>query len=114
MARIGEAVNEGRGVSPIRRGGDQEALGIELARKDVSFEEERKLAIEYKGEPLKKKYRADFIIDRSVILEIEAASTLSRFHESKTIHYLKAAKEYEVGLLINFGAPKLEWKRYVV
>jgi len=90
-----------------------EALAREFKLRGISFEDEKQLAIEYKGAQLKKKFRVDFICDNAVLVEIEALSAFDRAHEAKTISYLKAGKIYQVGLLINFGTAKLEWKRYI-
>ena len=52
----------------------------------------------------------DFLVDGKVVVEIKALSHLDSTHEAQLISYLKATGS-EVGLLINFGAKKLEYKR---
>lgn len=91
-----------------------EALALEFGRQGIEFEQEQILRIEYKGEPLKKTYKVDFIADGSVMVEIQAATALDRIHEAKALNYLKCSKSINVALLMNFGASKLEWKRFVL
>ena len=70
--------------------------------------------IEYKGEPLKTKYYADFLCYSEVLVEIKALEYLVSSNEAQLLHYMKGTK-LPVGVLINFGnANKLEWKRFVL
>ena len=55
-------------------------------------------------------FRADIIVEDSVILELKAIQKLSTIHEAQLVNYLTATK-IEHGLLINFGSEKLEVKR---
>ena len=92
----------------------QHALEIELARRNIPFEAQKLLRIEYKGQQLRKKYKADFVCFGQIIIEIKACDRLSGVDEGQLINYLKATR-LRVGLLINFCSQrKLEWKRYVV
>ena len=92
----------------------QEALQIELGRRDIPFEAQRPLRIEYKGLELKKEYIADFICFGQIIVEIKACEGLTGRDEGQIINYMKAT-HMRVGLLFNFGSQaKLEWKRYVI
>jgi len=54
---------------------------------------------------------ADLVIDGILIVELKACKALAREHVSQLLGYLHAS-HYEHGLLINFGAPKLEIKKY--
>jgi len=58
-------------------------------------------------------YRADFICFESVILELKALTGLSGREQAQVINYLKATG-LEVGLLVNFGAKSLEYKRLIL
>jgi GxxExxY protein len=90
----------------------QEALAIEFVEQGVPFTEQLLLDISYKGKLLNKKYQPDFICFGKVIVEIKAIAFLSGAEEAQLLNYLKAAK-LETGLLINFGAKSLEYKRMV-
>ena len=91
----------------------QEALAIELTRSSIPFEREKELSIIYKGVELKSYYKADFICYDQIILELKALDALSNDHVSQLMNYLKATG-LKVGLLVNFGAPSLQYKRYVL
>ena len=92
----------------------QEALAIELRGRDIPFEAQKPLTIEYKGVQLKKEYIPDFICFAQIIVEIKACEGLTGRDEGQIINYPKAT-HMRVGLLFNFGSQvKLEWKRYVV
>jgi len=92
----------------------QEALQIELARRDIPFEAQKLLKIEYKGQHLRKEYVADFVCFEQIIIEVKACEGLTGRDEGQIINYMKATQMH-VGLLINFcSQAKLEWKRYVI
>ena len=91
----------------------QEALELELGQQGVPFVAQQELRILYKDRPLKQKYKPDLMVDHKVIVEIKATAQLSGIDEAQIINYLKATG-YKVGLLINFGATSLAWKRFVV
>ena len=90
----------------------QEALAIELKRMDIRYEREVKLKVNYKGQVLSKHYEADFVCYDKIIIETKAMSKLCGEHESQVINYLKTTG-FKLGLLINFGAESLEYKRLV-
>ena len=56
--------------------------------------------------------RVDFLVDGKVVVELKAVSGLERVHLAQAINYL-VAFGLEVGLLLNFGATKLEFRRVV-
>jgi GxxExxY protein len=56
-------------------------------------------------------FYADLFVDEKVIFELKVAKAIAPEHQAQTINYLKATG-IEVGLLINFGNPKLEYKRF--
>src|SRR5260370_15904256 len=92
----------------------QEALAIECGQRDIPFEAQKLLTIEYKGLQLKKEYMADFVCFGQIIVEIKACEGLTGRDEGLIINYLKAT-QMRVGLPFNFGSQaNLEWKRYVV
>ena len=67
--------------------------------------------VSYRGQPVGL-YFADILVDGRVICEIKAVESLSRAHEAQLLHYLKATG-IKVGLLLNFGALRLQVKRMV-
>lgn len=91
----------------------QEALALELEAQGVPFRREAELLVFYKGKRLNTHYRADFICYDSVIVEVKALDSLSGVEESQVINYLKATGK-EIGLLVNFGAESLEYRRLIL
>jgi len=92
----------------------QEALGIEFEFRNILFEPQKRLHIEYKGRSLEKGYIADFMCFGEIIVEIKAITSLSPSDWSQIMNYLKASK-LRVGLLFNFGSQgKMEMKRIVI
>jgi GxxExxY protein len=90
----------------------QEALTIELRERRIPFAREKPLPVTYRGALLDTHYKADFICYDAVIVELKALSGLDSAHDAQVINYLKATG-IERGLLINFGTPKLQYKRFV-
>jgi len=70
------------------------------------------LSVAYKGQCLACSYRADFVCFESVMVELKASNQLTGADEAQLINELKATGLHR-GLLLNFGAPSLEYKRLV-
>ena len=90
----------------------KDALEIEFTRREIPFRRELPCNIVYKGHQLRGDYRVDFICFEAVVLEIKARSAIGPADHAQIINYLAATKR-QVGLLFNFGTPKLEHKRFV-
>ena len=89
-----------------------DALEIELINNKILHQREKSFSIVYKEEMLKHRFRADFVIYNSIILEIKAVSNIHYEYFRQTLNYLKAS-EIKLGILINFGASKLEFQRII-
>lgn len=91
----------------------QEALELELAKRNNPYEREKELSISYNGVVLKQTYRADFVCYGNIIVELKAVAHLDDTHRSQVFNYLKGTG-YKLGLLLNFGnADGLEFERKV-
>ncbi len=90
----------------------QEALALEFERRNIPFEQEKRINISYKGVLLKKYYEADFLCYGKIIIELKALSALTSEHESQLLNYLKAT-ELQLGFLANFGEKSLKYKRMI-
>ena len=91
----------------------QDALTVELSQRGVQFEREVEIPVLYKGASLSSRYRADFVCFGQIIVELKALGSLSTTEHSQVINYLKATG-LKRGLLLNFGAPSLQYKRFVL
>ena len=87
----------------------QRALEIEMMDQHLSFAREQEMPIYYKGRQIGSR-RVDFLVDNAVCVELKATSRLEDIHLAQAINYLEAY-DLEVGILINFGARSLEFKR---
>jgi len=90
----------------------QQALAIEFAARAVPFAREVELPVYYKEQRLACSYRADFVCYESVIVELKALQAITGVEDAQLLNYLKATR-LERGLLLNFGHPSLEFKRFV-
>lgn len=92
----------------------QECFEIELALRDIPFQAQPELQLEYKKRVLSQKYRPDVVCYGKMIVELKAVSELVDEHRAQVLNYLNATG-HRVGLLVNFGHhPKLEWERFVL
>lgn len=92
----------------------QECLEIELRLRNIPFESQVVLPLQYKGVELRQGYRADLVCYGRIIVELKAVSALADEHRSQLLNYLNATG-MRLGLLINFGHhPRLEYERIVV
>ena len=90
----------------------QEAFELELDQRGIPHEREAKIPLQYKGRPLKCTYRPDFLCHGCIIVELKALSAVGNVEMSQVLNYLKAGG-FRIGLLINFGAPSLQYRRYI-
>lgn len=87
----------------------QRALAIEMGLQGVRFEREKEMPLSYKGYDIGTR-RVDFFVEDLIMVEIKAVIQLEDVHLAQAINYLEAYN-MEVGLLINFGSRKMDFKR---
>jgi GxxExxY protein len=87
----------------------QRALAIEMRNQGLQFNREKNMIVYYKGEEVGTR-RVDFFVEKKVMVELKAIIQLENVHLAQAINYLEAYK-MDVGLLINFGAQSLQFKR---
>jgi len=87
----------------------QKALLLALIEYGLKAEAEVQLPVHFRGQSVGLFY-ADILVEGKIIVEIKAAKALVPEHQAQVINYLKATG-IEVGLLINFGRPRLEYRR---
>ncbi len=89
----------------------QRALAIELGELGLNFEREKEMLIFYKELEIGQR-RVDFLVEDDIMVELKALVQLDDVHIAQLMNYIEAYKT-KVGLLINFGAKKLEVKRFI-
>lgn len=87
----------------------QKAIELELTKQGIPYETEKTLKVVYDGVTIGM-YRLDLLIDQKIIIELKAVEKLAKIFKEQLISQLKASP-FEVGLLVNFGSPKLEYLR---
>ena len=87
----------------------ENALVVELERNNFSFVRQKPLRVLYEGVVVGE-FVADLVVEDSLIVELKAVSTILQAHEVQLVNYLTATGT-EDGVLLNFGAASLEFKR---
>ncbi|HRJ47236.1 MAG TPA: GxxExxY protein [Opitutaceae bacterium] len=82
-------------------------LAHELERRGLSVEREVPVPVIYDDIRFEEGFRADLIVEKSIIVELKSVETLAPVHGKQLLTYLKLM-DYRLGLLINFGAPLLK------
>jgi GxxExxY protein len=109
---VGAAMDVHKILGPgFLEGTYQKAYEKELGIQKITFISQKRIKIFYKGIDLGFQV-LDLIVDNKIIIEIKAVSEILPIHQAQLISYLKAT-EYELGILINFGAKSLQYKRLV-
>lgn len=90
-----------------------DAIMQEFYLRSIYFKRENTYPIFYKGVELRHRYCADFVVFDKIILEIKAVESLAYNHIKQTLNYLAASKA-RLGLVVNFGADSLEYKRVIL
>ncbi len=79
----------------------------------IEYVREKAYSVKYKQKTLPHKFYADFVVDNKIILEIKAKKSLPPEDIAQAINYLKCSG-CKVGLILNFGTPKVEIKRVIL
>ncbi|MBP6386747.1 MAG: GxxExxY protein [Pseudarcicella sp.] len=87
----------------------QRALELEMNAMGLTFQREFEMDIFYKGEKIGGR-RVDFFVENCIMVELKALILLEDVHLAQAMNYLEAYN-MEIGLLINFGAKSLQFKR---
>ena len=91
----------------------KDALEIEFRNAEISYEREKMFEINYKGNILRHKFYADFIINENIILEVKGKSGITEEFVAQAINYLKVSNN-KLAIIVNFGEQKLNFKRIVL
>ncbi len=105
---IGAAIEVHRVLGPgLLESAYQKCLARELTLRDLTFEKEKQIPIEYKGLKLDCGFRLDFLIEGLVVIELKAVEKILPIHEAQILTYLKLLN-LKLGLILNFNVPMLK------
>ena len=85
------------------------ALMLEFEARKIPFEKQKPIQVLYKGKTIGV-YRLDLVVDDKIVLELKATSSLNDLFKQQLLSYLKAT-DMRLGILINFGARRVEYVR---
>lgn len=106
-AAIGAAIEVHRILGPgYLESVYEEALAVELSLRNVPFERQKPVGVDYKGHAVGEG-RLDLLIDQRLVVELKAVDAFAPIHSAQVISYLKAL-HLPLGLLINFNVPLLK------
>jgi GxxExxY protein len=88
----------------------EKALLIALRQKGLKAENQIPLQVKFREEAVGE-FFVDILVENKVLIELKVANSLTKENYAQTINYLKATG-IEVGLLVNFGTPKIEYRRF--
>jgi len=84
----------------------------ELSAQGLSVQKEKPFPVNYRGRQVGL-YTADIVVEEKIIVELKAIDGLIAAHRAQLLNYLKASG-LPVGLLLNFGTPKLQMRRVIL
>jgi GxxExxY protein len=88
----------------------EKALLIALRDKGISAQSQAPLSVQFREEKVGEFY-SDILVENKIIVELKAAKAMAPEHKAQIINYLHATG-LDIGLLINFGPTKLEYRRF--
>ena len=89
----------------------ENALCFELKNQGICFERQKPVEVSYRDR-IVGNYVTDLLIENKLLIELKALSQITNQHEAQVMNYLKATG-LKVGLLLNFGTPRLGIRRLV-
>ncbi len=105
---IGSAIEVHRHWGPgLLETAYQKCLAREFRLRDIEFQAEVALPVEYKGIRLETGFRLDFLVAGRIIIEVKSVESIGAVHEAQLLTYLRLSG-CPVGLLINFNVPVLK------
>jgi GxxExxY protein len=105
---IGAAIDVHRQLGPgLLESAYESCLCHELGLRQIPYERQKPLPVNYKGMSLECGYRIDVLVDKKVVLEIKSVEGLLPIHEAQMLTYMRLGG-WKAGLLINFNVPLLK------
>lgn len=92
----------------------KDAMELEFLKKRIPYLREPSLGVLYKGTLLKHKFQPDFTVFKSIIVEVKSGEEgILMASMPQTLNYMRATG-FKIGLIINFGKAKLDFKRLII
>ncbi|MBX7042970.1 MAG: GxxExxY protein [Ignavibacteria bacterium] len=91
----------------------KDALEVEFQRANIPYERERMYEVNYKGLTLPHRFYADFVVLDKIILEVKCVTGIADNFIAQSLNYLRVSGN-QLALIVNFGKPRLEYKRVVL
>jgi GxxExxY protein len=88
----------------------ENALCVALAQKHLEVERQKTLNVMFRGVTVGV-FKADIVVEDKVIVELKVVENLRNEHFAQLLNYMKAG-ELRVGMIVNFGNPKLQYRRF--
>ena len=105
---IGAAIEVHRVIGPgLLETAYQQCLAREMNLRKMTFQEQIRLPVEYKGMQVDCGYRLDFLVAEEVVVELKTVEKLQPIHQAQILTYMKLG-HWKTGLLINFHTPVLK------
>ena len=104
-AIVGAAIEVHRALGPgLLESAYEECLCHELRLREIVYERQKPLAINYKQVRLDCGYRLDLVVEDKVILELKSCERIEDIHKAQLLTYLKLSG-LQLGLILNFNVP---------
>jgi GxxExxY protein len=87
----------------------ENALAYEIGKRGIPLQQQTPIAVSYEG-LIVGNYIADLLVDSAILVELKTAKGIDTIHEAQLLNYLKATG-LKVGLILNFGTPRLGIRR---
>ena len=100
---IGAAIEIHKALGPgLLESTYEECLCHELSLRELSFERQKPLAVQYKGMSLNCGYRLDVVVENAIILELKSCEKIEPIQRAQLLTYLKLS-DLNLGLILNFN-----------
>ncbi len=105
---IGAAIEVHKQLGPgLLESAYQVCLAHEMELRGIRFEREKPMPLIYKGITMEQAYRADFVVEDTIVVELKAVKEFENIHTAQLMSYLKLA-DLKLGLLLNFNVKLLK------
>ena len=91
----------------------ENALAYKIRKENLDVKQQKPIKVYFENDIIVGEYFADIIVENKIILELKTVHLLDKIHFAQLKNYLKATK-FKLGILINFGAKELQFKRMIL